>query len=345
MNPVKKVVNGAYKSVMRNSHGMRGGADIGRTAIIALIFLSFLAITFVVLYVLYLMKTYNYSKTEIITRTMSLRNETAIGSSGKAVRLPKLRNGEQQAYTFWLYLPHYVPGATAEHKLLWQSTIVGTPLTAGSSSPSPSSSSTTNVIAAPIYNHTSNLDGSPIVFMDSRTNRMYISFRTTAASGSVRMSDLIPSGGTEVLLGGYVTAIIEYLPLQRWLNFVIAIQDNVATIYLDGEVYSVKSISDVRYQMGANPPVRPSFNLYPGVSNGGDVVGGVATELAGYFSNFHFYNYLLSQKQIQSIYRSGPHAGAGGGWFAWLSFGTWKLRSPFERLPGTDVDTGNQFDN
>lgn len=277
------------------------------------------------------MRTYNYLKTEIITRTMNLANESSIGGTGGKKKLPRLRNGEQQSWSFWLYLPTYNVSTNGTHKLLWKCV---TDVEQGASATP--ASATPNTIAT---------FGSPIVFMDGRTNRMYISFATTAGGVVNDLGSLIPTDASEGLRGNkYVTAVIEYVPLQRWINITFTVQDNVITIYLDGEVYSVKSISDTRFTV-SQAGVRQRFLLYPDLDARASVEGNLkGTFSAGYFSALHHYNYVIAQKQVQDIYRYGPHVSSGQGWFSWFTFGTWRLRSPFERLPDDGSDT-NQAHN
>jgi hypothetical protein len=265
---------------------------------------------------------------------MNLLTESSIGGTNGIKALGKLRNGEQQAFSFWLYLPNYkitANAVTPQHKLLWK--------TSGSAAVTAATTSDVPLTSQP---------GSPIVFLDGRTNRMYISFRTTDASGvEPALGDLIPVSYNEVLMQGYITSVIEYVPLQRWINVVICMQDNVSTVYLDGDVYSVKSVSDKRFlptPRNGVIQVRPTFQLFPDVNAKGQVQGSTPGTTSGYFSAFHHYNYLLAQKQVQEIYRAGPHASSGTGWISWLTFGNWRLRNPFERTPDGDQEIQQNWD-
>jgi hypothetical protein len=39
---------------------------------------------------------------------------------------------------------------------------------------------------------------------------------------------------------------IDYVPLQRWVHVLFTVDNKLVTVYMDGEIYSVKSVDELK---------------------------------------------------------------------------------------------------
>ena len=180
-----------------------------------------------------------------------------------ASRIPATLNGQEFAYSAWLYISEFT--TTTEHKLI---------LARGSDT------------------HGAN----PIMFMDNRTNKVYVSIMTN-------QSDTFVSSLDEVLdknKSKYLTATIEYLPLQRWVHILFVVQDNLLTVYMDGDIYTVENV----YDFNVPGRDRPVFAGSVGSVVVGKTSGSASTQ--GYVCKTEFFNHALTPKDVRDIYDRGP---------------------------------------
>lgn len=292
---------------------MRGGSmfggGIGRSAAILLIFVSILVITAVILYIIYLMNTYNYMHYPVQRQALLLSSGTAaqggampelegMASNSDKRTISNLsgirgKNGHQETYTFWLYLRNYQTDST--DKRLFQ-----------------------------VQNSGGDAYG-PVVFMDAKTNRMYICTATTNSVGKgISLAALKPTKlssseeSTVYANTGCLVVSIEYVPMQRWVHVAITLNDNTMTVFLDAEVYAARTVSDTTWRVAGKD--RPMFQMD---GNAKITNEGNSGRIDGYLASFDYYNYALSQKDISKVYRWGPNASTG--WSIWW-FGSSRLK-------------------
>lgn len=178
--------------------------------------------------------------------------------------LPSPVIGNSLAYNFWLHLADNYD-STADHKIVfYRGTMTG-----------------------------AILDASPIVAMDKYTNKMHIAFQTNASETGT-INQIIDNASKNEK---YLYTSIEYIPLQRWVNICIMIQDNNLRVYLDGDIYSVVSTSDMTATSSGIK--NNENNLILGEKNPG-------SQLKGHLANLQYFNYDISQGKIRNIYRKGP---------------------------------------
>lgn len=162
---------------------------------------------------------------------------------------------------------------------------------------------------------------SPLVMMDRTTNKMYVAMRTdkteaTTSSKSVlesysqrRNTNSSSSSATgaagassasnssdlsDFVYNGIVVLEIEYVPLARWINIVIVVDNDIVTLYLDGDIYSV---SPVTRFVPSGVVKDPAGSLAVGSSSKG---------ISGYVSNVQIANYAFSIFHTRALYRAGP---------------------------------------
>ena len=135
--------------------------------------------------------------------------------------------------------------------------------------------------------------------MDRQSNALYFALRL-ASAGSAKLSDA--QGAIDGVISGsksgssnFAVFRVEYVPLQRWVNLVLVLNQDIVTLYLDGDIYSVTSVQD---STGKSAPVSPA--------KGAMTIGDPTTGVQGFVSRVQFFNYATSIYHARMLYSSGP---------------------------------------
>jgi hypothetical protein len=308
--------------------------DSGQAFSMVVVFITMVLIILIILYIIYMIKTQNYSK-QIIVATAQRVDSTIIDD-----KTSLLKNPPDSTFTcsFWLYLSKFTP-QDAKPEMMWYSSSESSGLVG-------SDTAATFKGDAP----------TPMVFMDSRTNRLYLSYLLTYSNSQGQsakavtpslLSDLIPSynnttGDMRSDANGksnpYVTIPIEYFPINRWVHVASVVQSNSATVYLDGDVYAVRSVSDLDNSTYS----RPIFNTKLEGKTYFSSLSNKTPTIFAYLSSLVMYNYALNQKDIRHIYNGGPHASA---FFLsrWLGIGYLYFQWPVKYVPASEAERKNQI--
>ncbi len=243
------------------------GDGTGTALMIGLTLLVLVLVVLVVYYVVYLLKTRGQTKKALIKGTSHLVRNPQTISA-----MPSVLNDLEYAYTAWVYLQSH--SQTNEFKLV---------LSRG---------------------ETRGLR----VFMDKTANRVYISMPTTSASStaSPKLHDIVPSS-SQYAGSGYLTAEIEYLPLQRWVHLAVVVRQDTVTVFVNGDIYTVRSVTGGKML----------------ASVGGTLAVGGTGAPDAFISRLTFHNYAPLHNQIQKDFARGPASTWG--------LGNYKLRSPIVR--------------
>ena len=222
----------------------------------------------------------------------------------------KLNNGLEYTYSFWLYLED-LKSNNNKNRLVFLRTD---------------------------KNDSDGLNNpNPLVYLKKDTNNMIIKVKTQDSDGS---SNLVNSDGT--LLDNldntgcnYITAELRYIPLQRWVNIVINVDNNLLTIYRNSKpVYA--NFVDETESNGEGCSSLTSIDVTTG-----DVYIGTneSNTYNGYISNIQFYNYSIkSNKDIENIYNRGP---VNKTIADTLNLPNIKLRNPIQFVDGTEENCDN----
>ena len=125
---------------------------------------------------------------------------------------------------------------------------------------------------------------------------------------------------------------IDYVPIQRWVHVVFTIDNKLLTVYLDGDVYSVKSVDEFRSLKNL------ASSLVVDKTNG-DVFVGKNMSIAngntvdGYLSNLEFYNYAMSIDDVKRAYYRGPYKKS---WLSFVGLSDYGVRTPIYKLSEED---------
>jgi hypothetical protein len=88
----------------------------------------------------------------------------------------------------------------------------------------------------------------------------------------------------------YESIKIDNIPMQKWVNVVIRIQNNTVDVYINGTLTERKELDYV--------PKQNYGNIY---------VGDVMNGMHGYISSLRYFNYAIGEGQIQDMIYRGPN--------------------------------------
>jgi hypothetical protein len=249
--------------------------------IVAMIALS-LVVFIILAYVVYRYLITTLKTTTLVDKPLHARNNSKAVDSDK---IPSLDNGLEYAMSFWVYVDSV--STSDKYKKV---------LTLG----------TTDACSF-------------MCVMDKGTNRMYMGFKLSNCAEAQRKIDAVesafdayalartnngnPNAGkspNEVL--GQMIVPIEYVPLQRWVNITFVVNQDIITLYLDGDIYSVSSVDSFVSADNAGRPI--SATVSPPM--GSLIVGSSIDGINGFVSRVQFFNYAISVYHARMLYASGP---------------------------------------
>lgn len=216
-------------------------------------------------------------------------NEQNLKSLKNSDKLPALKNGREYAYSFWTYVN--AVENNDKYRLVF---LRGKELS----------------------------DANPFVYFDKSSNKMVIKVKTDAAGGAITPPRPGETLGLDTVItaaatGGnpsaktlhtdnckFATFEIDYVPLQRWVNIIVNVDNYVVTIFMDGAIHSTRVLND------NNEDCASDLSKLASETSGDIKVGNLDAGLPafdGYISRLQFFNYSLkSQKHISKIYENGP---------------------------------------
>lgn len=216
---------------------------------------------FVVVYVIvFIYKKYNSTSLKTVTMLKKpLRvSSNQITNISSGVSLPELYNGKEYSYSMWIYVEGDNEENTTTNKF-----VMGRMTTKGNIS-----------------------DANPLVVLDKSQNKLYVYIKPTESF--LYTLDDIPNKST--------TMTIPYLPLQRWVNILIVVDNNFIQLFMDGELREVKDLSENnRGVLVAN-------------TVGNILVGGSDNmpSFNGFLSKIQAFNYAVTIDHAKVIYKAGP---------------------------------------
>jgi len=294
---------------------MKGFLSDEKKPMIIIIVAVLLLFVIVVLYIMFQMRGSGLKLKKLLpnpVKTDSLSQPVTISSAD----IPKLIVGREYSFSFWTYMENFTQEDGNYGKLVF---FRGSSDSIGSAN--------------------------PIVFLDPKSNKLYFAIKTQGTSIQFSSNDnnltdilsnnyFLSDAKTPANMNQYVIISVDYVPLQRWVHFVVVVDNKLVSIYLDGEIYSVKSTDEFRTmkppQIDANG-MKIETNLIVDKTDGDIYIGRSAgiskgATLEGYVSRVQFANFALSINDVKKIYKDGPVGGAGS-----LGFG-YAVRNPIYKL-------------
>ena len=232
-----------------------------------------------------IVKTYN--KTTLKTVSM-LKHPKGIPRKNfvisNDVTLPKLYNGIEFSYSFWLFLCAEDIQNTDNNKF----------------------------ILARCPTNESLVNASPVFSMDGETNKMHVALKIRKNTHSPTLK------GIHNDTTGYFTSTIDYVPLQRWVNVLLVVDNQFIQIFVDGELRNVEDIStNNKYRI----PVAPDGSMVIGKIGGENMLN-----KNSFISKVQVSNYALTIDHAKLLYKAGP---LNTSILSSLGINTIGIRSPF----------------
>jgi hypothetical protein len=233
-------------------------------------------------------------------------------------KLPSLTNGREYAYSFWLYLE------------------------------SVKKNNNYNLVLLRTPNSDSNFlqNANPIIYFDKNSNKLVIKVRTSLADRITfnNLDSIIEGEGTdnEVSMHNdnckYATFKIDYVPLQRWVNIIVNVNNNMLSVIMDGAIHSTRILNENNLKCTEDA----SSNLVSPTA-GTLMIGNINEDINilpaadGYISRIQFFNYSLKTPvHIKKIYNSGPVKSVGI--LQKLGLPLYGIRNPLYRIDEVKKD-------
>lgn len=304
---------GSFLSKMKAMMGEKGPIII----LIAVVLLAFIA---VILYISFALNASNLKGKRLLTEPVKL-DEMRAPVTVDAGDIPKAAVGREYTYSFWFYLEGFEQTNNTPQMIFYR----GSKTTIG--------------------------DANPIVMMDGNNNKLYFVIKTQGSSLSTTNPHYNYDNNLGFILSRsyfnnkdftqttkdinkHVILSVDYVPLQRWVNIVMVVDNKIVTIFMDGEIYSVKTVDE--YKMTKQPEFdlrgnkidynlileKSEGNIYLGRYNGGRTPN-------SYLSNLEYYNYAISLREVKKIYMNGPFS---KNFLSMLGISAYGVRSPIYKI-------------
>ena len=228
---------------------------------VVIVFILVIIMIYVILYVYR-----QYNNTSLKTTTMVKKPVKVPSSSLKNIsassRLPENVNGKEFSYSLWMYIDAEDTEITSNNKL----------------------------VMARMNSSATLSQASPIFSLDRKSNKLRVyTKKENAYLGSINDIDSFDS-----------TLTIPYVPLQRWVNIILVVDNNFLQLFMDGELREVKDLSQFETYDNRSSVVSTPV---------GDVVLGSLNEIPsfnGYVSKVQVFNYALTLDHAKFVYKAGP---------------------------------------
>jgi hypothetical protein len=257
----------------------------GNLALIAIITLMFIITIYVIMYIWKTYKSTSLKTVTMVPEPVQLTETGGFKNLSAEVTLPDMYNGNEFSYSFWVYV---------------------------NSSTGNNSGSDKHVMSR-MTNTDDVSTANPMFFIDSDSNKLYAYVSYSSANENVLVNHL-PEMKADAL-------VIDYLPIHRWLNIVLVVDNNYIQLFMDGELRQVKDFSS--NGITANKVPRPT--------QGNIVAGGNEnlTSFDGFISKVQCFNYALTLDHAKIVYKTGPLPKS---LLAAIGVPNYGVRSPFYRI-------------
>lgn len=275
------------------------GKNKQHTTAVIIVIVAIVIIMTIMLYIAYAIRSASYKSKILFKGEKNIKKQSHVFES---TSMPKPASSIEYSFSFWLYISDISNDPTGYHKLIMYRG---------------NTDDTSEPGQLPRKDQNDNL-ANPIVFMHKTTNRLYVSFAKREnklnKSRASSLDDLIPES-KNYPKSGYITIPVEYFPLQRWVSVGMTIQQNLVTLYINGRIYSVKSVND------KDVSERDLFQ-----TTTGNLKLGMENQISPniYVSRLRFFNYSVSQSDMYHIFTKGP-----------TQFSLWKMLG-YEESPIAD---------
>jgi hypothetical protein len=123
--------------------------------------------------------------------------------------------------------------------------------------------------------------------------------------------------------------------MQRWVNIAFFVKDDKMFIFIDGDMYTAVSVSDVvSSSTSASLPSTKTSSASTSrpvlrYTDADATIGNKSYGIDGFLSYTRFFNYALTQREIKAIYQAGPTKRS---MLALIGLNNYGLRTPLYNL-------------
>ena len=304
------------------------GTSMGKLPILIMIAVVLLAFVAVIIYISFELKSSNLKGKQLIKQPIKI-DELKSPVVVEGGDIPKSAVGREYTYSYWLYIEDASQSGTA----------------------APDGTFSPKMI---FYrgSDTSLADANPIVMMDGKTNKLYFVIKTQGSSLPVGNNTSVNNNLSNIINRSYflnpnftmdtvdvhkhIILSIDYIPLQRWVNVTTVIDNKIITVFMDGEIYSVKTVDE--YKTSKAPEFDASnkvkdYNLIIDKTENNIFIGkfgnNFASQVNGYISNLQFFNYAVSINEVKKIYMRGPLS---KNFLQLIGISSYGMRSPIYKI-------------
>lgn len=166
------------------------------------------------------------------------------------------------------------------------------------------------------HKHILSRGNNPAFFLDKTQNKLYavIALR----DGAELNVSHVDSGYQNA---DFITMTIDYVPVQRWVHIALVIENEFATLFMDGEIYGVTNMANLS-----------NGSRVVATSSGDMIIGTYESNVMGFdgaLSKIQFFNYALTVNHVRQIYQASPVSGSALSTFGLPLYG---IRSPFYKI-------------
>jgi hypothetical protein len=273
--------------------------DMGRSSVIVIILVAIVVIIMIMFYIIYLLRYYNYSSKLLISKA------TPFGTSTRYAELGTNSDSHEFTYAFWIYF-RKINIATADSNVF--------PFISRTKATTSTHLRSGSTVAG-------DWDPSMMITSIRGTNRFLVSVPTNEGSSFTDLAHLKPDNLPAYQNHAYVSAMIDYIPIQQWVHIAVVVRQTDFTVYMNGDVYAVKTPIDKISNMPSSATAPRHFAK----QTGSLIVGGADLSSEGLINRVQVYNYGASQQDIINLYNKGPTS-----WslLSWLRIGRMRLQMP-----------------
>lgn len=156
----------------------------------------------------------------------------------------------------------------------------------------------------------------PIVYFKEDTNKLVIKVRTTdvdksSSPGNIKNPQTLDNPDFKNDKCYFSTLEVDYIPLKRWVNVIINVDNNRITLFLDGDIYKTVLVNRIPDSCKDNSSLSTARLVSP--TEGSIKLGELVDQNNpihvpdGLISKLQFFNYSLkTPSDIRKIYDAGP---------------------------------------
>lgn len=289
-------------SAFSNSYTKVSSFLEGKGGIIVGFVVVLFAFILVIVYILQQIKGNSYKKgKQFVPLPVNMTNmDSPIEILGSD--LPTLTVGNQFSYSFWIYMNQFTQTGENNKLVFYRG--------------QKDSIATAN----------------PIVMMDANTSKLQFVLKTIGSSLTSTDANIKYQNLKDIVEQNYfmnssikndtensnkhLIINVNSVPLNRWVHYALCVNDNVITLFVDGELYSVKTVDNfiqmkpVEYDYRKKPI---AINAPIDESTGNVYIGrnpniAAKTSIEGYFSKLEVFNHTLTTDEVSKIYKNSPYS-------------------------------------